>query len=123
MIPARRRKAPIVRFISFEIFATGVLAFECALSVRTSSLVHGITSRRAVFAEDFFGALLFFVVAFFAMSSFLEKSVYSPTPIGIKLRTQRILVVPQRILFGNIAGGFFQNEKRDQTRVSSKQRG
>jgi hypothetical protein len=39
-----------VRFITFETLGTGVRAFECAFSVRTSSFVHGLMTRRAVFA-------------------------------------------------------------------------
>jgi hypothetical protein len=39
-----------VRFITFETLGTGVRAFECALSMRTSSFVHGLMTRRAVFA-------------------------------------------------------------------------
>jgi hypothetical protein len=39
-----------VRFITFETLVTGVRAFECAFSVRTSSFVHGLMTRRAVFA-------------------------------------------------------------------------
>ena len=33
-----------------ETLVTGVRAFECAFSVRTSSFVHGLMTRRAVFA-------------------------------------------------------------------------
>ena len=39
-----------MRFITFETLVTGVRAFECAFSVRTSSFVHGLMTRRAVFA-------------------------------------------------------------------------
>jgi hypothetical protein len=49
-IPALRRRAPTVRFITFETLVTGVRAFECAFNVRTSSFVHGLMTRRAVFA-------------------------------------------------------------------------
>src|SRR3984885_10174426 len=49
-IPALRRRAPTVRFITFETLGTGVPDFECALSIRTSSFVHGLMTRRAVFA-------------------------------------------------------------------------
>jgi hypothetical protein len=38
-----------VRFISFEIFSTGVLALECALRLRTSSFVHGLITRTIFF--------------------------------------------------------------------------
>ena len=40
-----------MRFITFETLVTGVRAFECAFSVRTSSFVHGLMTRRAVFGE------------------------------------------------------------------------
>ena len=39
-----------MRFITFETLVTGVRAFECAFSVRTSSFVHGLMTRRAVVA-------------------------------------------------------------------------
>ena len=39
-----------MRFITFEALGTGVRAFECAFSMRTSSFVHGLMTRRAVFA-------------------------------------------------------------------------
>ena len=39
-----------MRSITFETLVTGVRAFECAFSVRTSSFVHGLMTRRAVFA-------------------------------------------------------------------------
>ena len=48
-----------MRFITFETLVTGVRAFECAFSVRTSSFVHGLMTRRAVFA---FTVLADFVV-------------------------------------------------------------
>jgi hypothetical protein len=38
-----------VRFITFEILTTGVLAFECALRSRKSSFVQAPTARRAAF--------------------------------------------------------------------------
>src|ERR1700748_3127739 len=63
-IPALRRSAPTVRFITFETLVTGVRAFECAFSVRTSSFVHGLMTRRAVFAfavlADFVTLTVFF---------------------------------------------------------------
>jgi hypothetical protein len=63
-----------VRFITFETLVTGVRAFECAFSVRTSSFVHGLMTRRAVFA--------FTVLADFApLTVFLQSSRhYSGTP-------------------------------------------
>jgi hypothetical protein len=42
MIPAFRLRAPSVRFIALAIFATGVRAFECALSSLTSSFDQGL---------------------------------------------------------------------------------
>jgi hypothetical protein len=41
-IPALRLSAPSVRFIALAIFATGVRAFECALSSLTSSFDQGL---------------------------------------------------------------------------------
>jgi hypothetical protein len=55
-----------VRFISFDIFATGVRAFECAFRVRTSSFVHGLITRRADLAGAAFFAAAFFPIVFFA---------------------------------------------------------
>jgi hypothetical protein len=49
------RSAPIVRFVSLDILATGVFAFECALSSLMSAFVH---SRRT--ALPFFFAFLTF---------------------------------------------------------------
>src|SRR5580704_17541223 len=48
-IPAFRRSALSVRFIFLAISGRGVRAFECAVSSRTSSLVHGVP-----WAEVFF---------------------------------------------------------------------
>ena len=41
-IPAFRLRAPSVRFIALAMFATGVRAFECALSSLTSSFDQGL---------------------------------------------------------------------------------
>src|SRR5580692_67189 len=41
-IPALRRRAPSVRFIFFAISVSGARAFEYALSLRMSSVVHGV---------------------------------------------------------------------------------
>ena len=53
-----------MRFITFETLVTGVRAFECAFSVRTSSFVHGLMTRRVVFAftvlADFVPLTVFF---------------------------------------------------------------
>jgi hypothetical protein len=65
-MPALRRRAPTVRFISFDTLVTGVRALEWALSVFTSSLVHRLITRRA----DFAGLTVFALfVAFFATFS------------------------------------------------------
>ena len=56
-----------MRFITFETLVTGVRAFECAFSVRTSSFVHGLMTRRAVFA--------FTVLADFAPLTVLFKAL------------------------------------------------
>src|ERR1700729_2389142 len=66
-MPALRRRAPTVRFITFETLGTGVRAFECAFSMRTSSFVHGLMTRRAVFA--------FTVLADFAPLTVLFKAL------------------------------------------------
>src|SRR5271166_2369820 len=44
------RSAPSVRFIAFATCATGVLAFEWALSSRKSSLVHGLRTGAFLFS-------------------------------------------------------------------------
>ena len=53
-----------MRFITFETLVTGVRAFECAFSVRTSSPVDGLMTRRVVFAftvlADFVPLTVFF---------------------------------------------------------------
>lgn len=69
-MPARRRNAPTVRFISFEISAIGVRAFECAFNVRTSSYVHDLITRRAGFG----GAILFAAAAVVFFTGFLAIS-------------------------------------------------
>jgi hypothetical protein len=53
---------------------TGVRAFECAFSMRTSSFVHGLMPRRAVFA--------FTVLAYFVPLTVLFKAlgIISGTP-------------------------------------------
>jgi len=64
-----------VRFITFETLVTGVRAFECAFSVRTSSFVHGLMTRRAVVA---FTVLADFVVltAFFKALGFIQGTPF-----------------------------------------------
>jgi hypothetical protein len=56
-----------VRFITFETLGTGVRAFECALSMRTSSFVHGLMTRRAVFAFRVLADFVPFTVLFKAL--------------------------------------------------------
>ena len=53
-----------MRFISFDIFATGVRALECAFNARTSSFVQGLTTRRAGLVDAVFFAVDFLVAAF-----------------------------------------------------------
>ena len=48
-LPAFRRSALSVRFIFLAISGRGVGAFECALSSRTSSLVHGVRWAEVLF--------------------------------------------------------------------------
>ena len=74
-IPALRRRAPTVRFITFETLVTGVRAFECAFSVRRSSFVHGLMTRRAVVA---FTVLADFVVltAFFKALGIIQGTPF-----------------------------------------------
>jgi hypothetical protein len=56
-----------VRFITFETLVTGVRAFECAFSVRTSSFVHGLIARRVVFAFTVLAAFVPLTVLFKAL--------------------------------------------------------
>src|ERR1700728_4956034 len=74
-IPALRRRAPTVRFITCEPVVTGVRAFECAFSVRTSSFVHVLMTRRAVVA---FTVLADFVVltAFFKALGIIQGTPF-----------------------------------------------
>ena len=64
-----------MRFITFETLVTGVRAFECAFSVRTSSFVHGLMTRRAVVA---FTVLADFVVltAFFKALGIIQGTPF-----------------------------------------------
>ena len=64
-----------MRFITFETLVTGVRAFECAFSVLTSSFVHGLMTRRAVFA---FTVLADFVVltAFFKAPGIIQGTPF-----------------------------------------------
>src|ERR1700722_15750926 len=49
-MPALRRSAPTVRFMTFDTLTTGVRALEWALRVRKSSFVHGLMTRRVALA-------------------------------------------------------------------------
>jgi hypothetical protein len=70
------RTAPSVRFIALATFATGVLAFECALSSRMFSLDHGL--RVWVF---FFGVAPLLYVS--SMSVLIGTVTIRPSlPIG-----------------------------------------
>jgi hypothetical protein len=71
-MPARRRSAPTVRFKARDTLVTGVRAFECAFNARTSSLVHGLITRRAVFGA--FAAFTFFA-GFFATLGIHKYSI------------------------------------------------
>jgi nucleoside permease NupC len=53
-----------VRFTTFETLVTGVRAFECAFSARTSSFVHGLMTRRTVFAFTVLANFVTFTVFF-----------------------------------------------------------
>src|SRR5258708_30652854 len=70
-IPALRRNAPTVRFITFDTLTTGVLALECALSARKSSFVHGLMTRRA----DFAGFAAFVTFTVFALFTAFFKTL------------------------------------------------
>jgi hypothetical protein len=72
-----------VRFITFETLMTGVQAFECAFSVRTSSFVHGLMTRRAVFA---FTVLADFVIltAFFKALGIIQVLHLNAAQIGTR---------------------------------------
>lgn len=85
-IPARRRNAPTVRFISLEIFATGVRAFECAFRARTSSFVHGLMTRRTDLTGAAFFAGTFFEIAFLTnIESPIGKIDSNHESVSIKL--------------------------------------
>jgi hypothetical protein len=51
--------------MTFDTLVTGVRAFECAFNVRRSSFVHGLITRRAVFAG--FAVVPLFMVFFIAL--------------------------------------------------------
>src|ERR1700727_1860017 len=71
-MPALRRNAPTVRFMTFDTLTTGVLALECALSVRKSSFVHGLTTRRVDFAVFTDLTVFVFLAIFFKTLAMTE---------------------------------------------------
>jgi nucleoside permease NupC len=77
-----------VRFITFETLVTGVRAFECAFSVRTSSFVHGLMTRRAVFA---FTVLADFVLltVFFKALGIIQVLHLTVRQIGMRCGDER----------------------------------
>jgi hypothetical protein len=74
-MPALRRSAPTVRFMTFDTWATGVRAFECALRVRKSSFVQGLMTRRALLAAL---VILFGLTTFFANFTIEMYSYQTP---------------------------------------------
>ena len=66
----------------------GVRAFECAFSVRTSSFVHGLMTRRAVFA---FTVLADFVplTVFFKALGIIQVLHLNAAQIGMRCATKR----------------------------------
>ena len=99
-IPALRRRAPTVRFITFETLVTGVRAFECAFSVRTSSFVHGLMTRRAVVA---FTVLADFVVltAFFKALGIIQVLHLNAAQIGTRCGDKKTDALTYSILSDN----------------------
>jgi len=69
-----------VRFITFETLVTGVRAFECAFSVRTSSFVHGLMTRRTVFAFTVLANFVTFTVFFNALGMALSDKIGTDAP-------------------------------------------
>src|ERR1700722_15384148 len=100
-IPALRRRAPTVRFITFETLVTGVRAFECAFSVRTSSFVHGLMTRRAVVA---FTVLADFVVltAFFKALGIIQVLHLNAAQIGTRCGDNKTGALTYSILKGQV---------------------
>ena len=83
-IPALRRRAPTVRFSAFETLGTGVRAFECALSMRTSSFVHGLMTRRAVFAFTVLADFVPLTVLFKAPLALFQVLHLNAAQIGMR---------------------------------------
>jgi hypothetical protein len=82
-----------VRFIAFDTFVTGVRAFECAFSVRTSSFVHGMITRRADFAA--FTVLTLFTVFFetLAIARILQLTRGASSASGLISQERRLVLV------------------------------
>jgi hypothetical protein len=89
-----------VRFITFETLVTGVRAFECAFSVRTSSFVHGLMTRRAVFA---FTVLADFVplTVFFKALGIIQVLHLNAAQIGMRCGDKKVDSLMYSILSDN----------------------
>jgi hypothetical protein len=89
-----------VRFITFETLLTGVRAFECAFSMRTSSFVHGWITRRAVVA---FTVLADFVVltAFFKALGIIQVLHLNAAQIGTRCGDKKTDALTYSILSDN----------------------
>jgi hypothetical protein len=78
---------------------TGVRAFECAFSVRTSSFVHGLMTRRAVLA---FTVLADFVVlAFFKALGIIQVLHLNAAQIGMRCGDKKAGSLTYSILSDN----------------------
>jgi hypothetical protein len=86
-----------VRFITFETLVTGVRAFECALSVRTSSFVHGLMTRRAVVA---FTVLADFVIltTFFKALGIIQILHLNAAQVGTRCGDKKTAALTYSIL-------------------------
>ena len=89
-----------MRSITFETLGTGVRAFECAFSMRTSSFVHGLMARRAVFA---FTVLADFVVltAFFKARGIIQVLHLNAAEIGMRCGDKKAGSLTYSILSDN----------------------
>jgi hypothetical protein len=91
-MPARRRRAPTVRFITFDTLVTGVRAFECAFSVRTSSFVHGLTTRRDDLAGFAVLANFEFLAVFFRALGIIQVLQLNAVHIGMRCGDSKAVV-------------------------------
>ena len=89
-----------MRFITFETLVTGVRAFECAFSVRTSSFVHGLMTRRAVVA---FTVWVDYVVltAFFKALGIIQVLHVNAAQIGTRCGDKKTDALTYSILSDN----------------------